>query len=801
MDQQELRALESLCIQEEQPQCQAACPLHVDVRALALAMAKGLGGEAWKALRKAMPFPGILGRLCDGPCQARCLRAEAGDAIRIAALERACVAVPGPAQRVLPLPAKATRAAVVGAGLAGLTVAWDLARKGYPVTIFDTAPALGEGLYAAYAGQLPAGVVAAETAPLAKLGVAVVPNASVTAPDFPETCLATHHAVFLSLDALDAAAVAVWDVDHDGGKAVRCDPATQATSREGVFRGGAHASPVWRAAQGRFAATSMDRRMQGVSLTARREGEGPCATRLFTSLAGVAPLPAVPMADPAAGYSPEEAAQEAARCLRCECLECVKTCAYLAAYKGYPKAYARQIYNNASIVKGNRQANRMINSCMLCGQCEAICPNDFSMATLCLDTRRGMVARGIMPPSAHDFALEDLRFNRGNAFALARHAPGATHSGYLFFPGCQLAGSQPGHVARAYDWLRQAMAGPVGLALGCCGAPALWAGRETLFAEVLDEVRETAARLGAAGKPPTLIVACATCASVFAAHAPDLPVVSVWEVMAGHAVAGATPPTAPLALHDPCTARHNAPMRDAVRAVLRSLDVPVEELRLGRELTACCGYGGLLYNANPPLARQAAAHRAAQSGNDFLAYCAMCRDNLAATGKHALHLFDLIFPGQDQLDSTPPQGQADPAARPAPGFSQRHENRARLKRHMLDALWGEKADPVPEHQAITLRLAPEVAARCEERRILVEDMQRVIQHAETTGRKLHDPATGRNLACLQPVRVTYWVEYEPAAGAGGTAYVVHNAYSHRMTIPMAAPVPAPVDGAHDGDAA
>ncbi len=53
--------------------------------------------------------------------------------------------------------------------------------------------------------------------------------------------------------------------------------------------------------------------------------------------------------------------------------------------------YAREIYNNESIVMGTRQANKLINSCSLCGLCQTVCPEDFAMQDLCLQARRSMV--------------------------------------------------------------------------------------------------------------------------------------------------------------------------------------------------------------------------------------------------------------------------------------------------------------------------------------------------------------------------------------------------------------------------
>ena len=50
-------------------------------------------------------------------------------------------------------------------------------------------------------------------------------------------------------------------------------------------------------------------------------------------------------------------------------MECVKACEYLKHYGRYPRKYVREVYNNLSIVKGTRFANKLINSCALCGLC------------------------------------------------------------------------------------------------------------------------------------------------------------------------------------------------------------------------------------------------------------------------------------------------------------------------------------------------------------------------------------------------------------------------------------------------
>ena len=520
MEQSQLRALEDQCIQEQPAQCSAACPIHVDVRSLCGHVAAANWNAAWKDLRKTMPLAGVLARICDAPCEASCMRGQAGDAVRIGALEKIVVTQACPKQRLLPLPSKGKKIAVVGSGMSGLTLAWDLARKGVGVSIYEPGSTIGGCLIRRFPDQLSQQLFDEELELLKQLKAAMHTDVPVSGQEFLEKLLEENDAVYL---CLDGDCNVSWDLDKADGK-IKVESLLQTTSREKVLAGGDAESPVMQAAQGRWAATTIDRILQGVSLTARRENEGPYVSRLFTSLEGIEPLPAVAPADTAKGYSPEEAASEAARCIQCECLECVKKCVYLESYKGYPKKYARQVYNNESIVKGTRMANKMINSCMLCDQCAVICPNDFSMGNLCLQVRESMVRKDTMPPSAFEFALEDLRFSNSEAFSLYKHAPGQTSSEYLFFPGCQLCSSNPAQVERTYQWLRENLHAETGLALGCCGAPALWAGEVPYFKEILQKLRERCQEMG----NPKLIVACATCHDTFKKHAPDLEIVTLW---------------------------------------------------------------------------------------------------------------------------------------------------------------------------------------------------------------------------------------------------------------------------------
>lgn len=762
MEQPQLRALEARCIQEEQPFCTAACPLHVDVRAFMTGLAKGDVREARRVLDRTLPFAEILGRICDQPCRPHCKRGEIGDPLAIGRLEQFCVRTTQPVVKLPKLPAKGGKIAVIGAGLSGMTAALDLSRKGRPAVLITNREGIGGSLRQMIEAILPAQALTQAEATLLGYGVTLHTGQTLDRQSVA-ALIAEYDTLYFDWDDCDSSLLPF--------ALSAPDPLTLALAGEGCFGGGGlipgHPySPMHQAENGRRAALSMERYLQKVSLTAQRDKEGACETRMYTEIRGLALTAEILPADSTAGYTPEEAKAEAARCIHCECLECVKQCVYLQEYKEYPKTLIRKIYNNQAIVQGAHNANTMINACSLCDQCKVICPNDFPVAEVCRTTRVQMVESDHMPPSAHDFALEDMQFSLSAYCSLSRHQPGTDRSSFLFYPGCQLAGSAPEAVKKVYSFLGAQLPGGVGLMLGCCGIPAHWAGRNQLFGETMAAFKAEVARLG----NPKVITACSSCLSVFKEFAPEVKTTSLWEVLDTLTLpANHSRPVKPLTIHDPCTARYQQGLRGSVRSLCAKLGIEVVEHDYGGEIADCCGYGGLMQFANKGLGKKAVAHKAERSELDGLAYCAMCRDNLAAHGRPVAHLLDYLFTTNDQ----------DPLTRANPGFSQRHENRARLKSDLLANLWQEAAVARPAHTEVQLLVSPELEALINSRLVLIEDLQKVVHYAETTGKYLFNPTNKRRLAKYRPVRVTYWVEYEPTA----EGYLVHNGYSHRMTLP------------------
>lgn len=819
MNQQELRELENRCIQEHAPFCTAACPIHVDVRGMIAAIRQGDFAGGLKILRKTMPFPGIISHICHQPCRVECIRSEAGEAISIAELEKACFMWGKDGEPIQPLPPKTKRVAIVGGGLSSLTVAYDLARKGYRITIFEEKNILGGGLWEIPYERLPWSVTVNDLEILENLDIEILLNTPLGKVESngrqdPLAFLCKRYdAVYLGIGA-DIHEIHGLLLDAQGQ--ITIDPITYMTNKDGVFAGGgllntkdldipaprnvnypepqqdmqeavddfhkqissSISSTPWRPAilsimDGRRAATSIDRRLQKVSLTAARINEGSYITRLYTSMQGIQPLPVEPMAAPIQGYSKSEAIKEAQRCIHCECMECVKVCEYLKHFGGYPKKYVREIYNNLSIVMGSRYSNKLVNSCSLCGLCAEVCPQDLDMGLVCKQARQTMVQQKRMPPSAHDFALRDMAFSNSNKFALARNHPGTQSSLVAFFPGCQLSASTPEYVQKLYtylcDALPEAQTKGVGLILRCCGAPADWAGRTDLFQSAQAEFMSEYESMG----HPKLVLACSSCFQIFKSYFPDVEITSLWEIMDQRGLPSNIQPKhsesrSPLAIHDPCSTRHESQIQDSARNILQQLGYKFHELPMSREKTECCSYGGLMWLANPELAVKATQRRIAESPSDYVTYCAMCRDFFARQGKSTLHLLDLIYSANpDTL-----------AHRSGPGYSKRHENRARLKRNLLKEIWGEEMENNKSFENIHLTITPEIQDVLEERLILIEDIQQVIEYAESSGKKLLNKENGHFLASHKPTAVTYWVEYS----LQGETFKVYKAYSHRMEI-------------------
>ena len=126
--------------------CQFACPAHTDVPEYIRLIAQGRFSDAYIENRRSNVFPGILGRVCDRPCEPACRRGRVEERpVAICRLKRVAADHKDDIRERLPkvAPDNGRKVALIGAGCASLTVANDLRPLGYDVTIFEALEATG----------------------------------------------------------------------------------------------------------------------------------------------------------------------------------------------------------------------------------------------------------------------------------------------------------------------------------------------------------------------------------------------------------------------------------------------------------------------------------------------------------------------------------------------------------------------------------------------------------------------------------------------------------------------------------
>lgn len=170
-------------------------------------------------------------------------------------------------------------------------------------------------------------------------------------------------------------------------------------------------------------------------------------------------------------------------------------------------------------------------------------------------------------------------------------------------------------------------------------------------------------------------------------------------------------------------------------------------------------------SCNHDLATKVVTARAAQTEDTILTYCAMCRDQIAKTGKEVTHILDLLFSDTAIVASDAPIT-----------LSGRRHNRRLLKTRFQETLVGEITPP-RDWEAVTLHIDSEVAGTLEVRRILIDDIQKALHCALERGR-FFQHGNGETKMCYHTAgTVTYWVQFREDDG-----YHIEGAWSHRMTI-------------------
>jgi NADPH-dependent glutamate synthase beta subunit-like oxidoreductase/NAD-dependent dihydropyrimidine dehydrogenase PreA subunit len=187
--------------------CQKACPAHTDIPGYLTAIYDGDYAEAYRINLESNVFPGVLGRVCARPCEGECRHGwdDLGESVAICFSKRAAadLKVAPPVVLAPWFDTTGKRIAVVGAGVAGLTAARNLARFGHHVTVLERHSEPGGMMVQGIPEfRLPRDVITREIEQITALGVEIQCNTAVGEDITLDELSASYDAVILAAGTL-----------------------------------------------------------------------------------------------------------------------------------------------------------------------------------------------------------------------------------------------------------------------------------------------------------------------------------------------------------------------------------------------------------------------------------------------------------------------------------------------------------------------------------------------------------------------------------------------------------------------
>ncbi len=163
--------------------CKITCPANLNVQGYVQMAKVGNYQESLSIIMQDLPLPGVIGRICPHPCEGECRRLNVEEAVAIRDIKRFVADQVGISNIAQPqAEPRAERVAIVGAGPAGLSCAYHLARRGIKSTIFEALPVAGGALAVGVPSyRLPAAVLQGEVDYIKSLGVEIKLNTPIGA--------------------------------------------------------------------------------------------------------------------------------------------------------------------------------------------------------------------------------------------------------------------------------------------------------------------------------------------------------------------------------------------------------------------------------------------------------------------------------------------------------------------------------------------------------------------------------------------------------------------------------------------
>jgi len=359
--------------------CSLTCPAGMDIPKMNRLIAAGKFDEALKVVKETIALPYVLGYICPAPCEKACRRKQVDEPVSICILKRFTAQSDRSVE--LQIQPKNKKVGIIGTGPAGLAAAYYLLEQGYHCVLFDKNEQAGGNLrYAIPDDHLPKKALDTEVEIIRMMGAEFRFNSLVTAENFDAEIRRKFDAVIIATGdtTVSGHLTSLFENNKAG---ISADEGTFVTSLPGVFACGSvtrsQKMAVRAVAQGKVAAMSAHLYVSGKEIQAPHKMFNSRFDKLLPievdeylkeSVPGKRLLPGKGQLE---GFTPEEAIQEAARCLHCDCrkLDNCKLRIYSDEYKADRKKY---LLGNRKILSKHIQHNLVVyepEKCIKCGLC------------------------------------------------------------------------------------------------------------------------------------------------------------------------------------------------------------------------------------------------------------------------------------------------------------------------------------------------------------------------------------------------------------------------------------------------
>ncbi|MBN2531596.1 MAG: (2Fe-2S)-binding protein [Spirochaetales bacterium] len=391
--QDALNMLLSEHVGECEAPCTRTCPAHPGLPQMIRHIKTGSLDAAFSIIQQVIPFPSITGRICPAPCEMACTRAGIDAPVSLKLLERYAGDIAAGRQTKdaynIP-PDTGKKAAVIGAGPAGLAAAYSLRLMGHSCTLFEKEAGLGGHIRKSIpAGRLPREVLERELSILGKIGITIKTGISKGSDISLDELQTDYDTIILAVGKL-ADNESFLPATLCGNNSILINRETLMTGTPGIFACGACTRPMNMAIRamthGCLAASMADRFLKGDTLfnidsrePVRKKNKLFISTvkhytqqELTELLNSASPDNRVtPLNGEDRGFIKEEAERGAARCLHCDCYK-IEGCllrkysqeynADQLRYEQFTRKQIRRIADHPSIIFEPAK-------CIKCGRC------------------------------------------------------------------------------------------------------------------------------------------------------------------------------------------------------------------------------------------------------------------------------------------------------------------------------------------------------------------------------------------------------------------------------------------------